>query len=177
MTQRRRSTAQSSATAYCATLVRTFPSLRQHLHQKKSVHLDLLGHFLGWLLRESHLYNQKWRPMGMGESLGLLAKREYEGTRVEEQRGKPCWGTTGRLSESQSAAEGFLQGTLLLRRRQEGVYNGALWMTRTAVTHLLSSMWEEKAGGWQTGTLPLNLSPTSTPASQGPQGKGKAGWQ
>lgn len=113
----------------------------------------------------------------MEESLGMVAKKEYEGTGVEEQRGKPCWGTTGRLSESQSAAEGFLQETLLLRPRQEGVDKGALWMTRTAVSHLLSSMWEEKAGGWQTGTLPLNLSPTSTPASQGSQGKGKAGRQ
>lgn len=36
MTQRRRGTAQSSALAYCVTLVRTFPPppLRQHLHQK-----------------------------------------------------------------------------------------------------------------------------------------------
>lgn len=50
-------------------------------------------------------------------------------------------------------------------------------MTRAAVSHLLSSMWEEKAGGWPTGTLPLNLNPASTPVSQGSQGKGKAGWQ
>lgn len=113
----------------------------------------------------------------MGESLVLVAKREYEGTGVEKQRGKPDWGTTGRLSESQSAAEGSLQETLLLRPRQEGVYNGALWMRRTAVSHLLSSLWEEKAGGWQTGTLPLNLSPSSNPVSEGSQGKGKAGWQ
>jgi hypothetical protein len=35
--------------------------------------------------------------MGMGECLGLLAKREYERTGVEEQRGRPGWGTTGRL--------------------------------------------------------------------------------
>lgn len=38
----------------------------------------------------------------MGESLWLVTKREYEGTGVEEQRGKPCWGTTeGSLRASQ----------------------------------------------------------------------------
>lgn len=94
-----------------------------------------------------------------------------------KSRGEGLAGEPQEGSESQSAAEGSLQETLLLRPRQEGVYNGALWMRRTAVSHLLSSLWEEKAGGWQTGTLPLNLSPSSNPVSQRSQEKGKAGWQ
>lgn len=40
---------------------------------------------------------------------------------------------------------------------------------------MLSSLWEEKAGAHQTGTLPLNLGPDSTNAPQGSQKRGKSG--
>jgi len=77
----------------------------------------------------------------MGESLELLAKREYEGTGVEEQRGrKSLLGSHRKALREPVSCRGFPAGTLLLRPRQEGVHNGALWMTRAAVSHLLSGV-------------------------------------